>query len=123
MDLQPRTVLTQAVAKVDWLFSRHGTEATDTITLDLTTFTAGTHYVAADGYIPAGTPIVKDGTTNLYKPVASNATTCDGHLFREVPVNSGQTKAGAALLWHGEVVLAKLPTFAPNARAAHVRYV
>lgn len=51
-----------------WLLSPHGTGPGETlsITLDVSAFTAGTHY--PDGYIPSGTPLGKITATGLYGP-------------------------------------------------------
>jgi hypothetical protein len=125
--IQPTQTVNQSVASNEWLASRHGTDAVDTITLDLTTFTAGTHYVASattgkNPFIPAGTPVKKNGA--VYNPSANVDTTADGYLYKDVEFVTGQTKAGAALLWHGEVVTAKLNNaFAPNAKPATVRHI
>jgi hypothetical protein len=119
MDLQPRQTLSQQVASAEWLLSKHGTDATLSITLDLSTFVAGTHYVAADGYIPAGTPVKLNGS--LYNPSANADTSAAGYLYEPIKVNAGQTRAGAALLWHGAVKTAALNNaFAPGAKPAQV---
>ena len=119
MDIQPRQTLNQNVNSSEWLLSSHGVNAVVTITLDLTTFVAGTPYVAADGYIPAGTPLKLNGS--VYNPSANADTTAAGYLYRPIKISSGQTKAGAALLWHGAVKTSALNNaFAPNAKPAQV---
>jgi hypothetical protein len=50
-----------------WLGSAHGTTATRTVTLDVTAFTAGTHY--PNGYIPSGT-VLADIGGGLFGPYA-----------------------------------------------------
>jgi hypothetical protein len=50
-----------------WLGSAHGTTATRTITLDVSAFTAGTHY--PNGYIPSGMVLAHLGG-ELYGPYA-----------------------------------------------------
>lgn len=51
-----------------WLGSRDGTEFTESITLDVSAFTAETHY--PDGYIPSGTVLSKLGS-GLYGPYSA----------------------------------------------------
>lgn len=120
MDIQPRVTSDIGQHDYDWLDSRFGTEDPETVTLDLSKFTEATHY--PDGFIRAGGPITKDGTTGLYGPAAEADTTCDGHLYQNVQVNSGATKAGAPMLWHGVVRSARVP-YAAGALAPHFRYV
>lgn len=50
-----------------WLGSAHGTTATRTITLDVTAFTAGTHY--PNGFIPSGT-VLSELASGLFGPYA-----------------------------------------------------
>lgn len=50
-----------------WLGSAHGTTATRTITLDVSAFTAGTHY--PNGYIPSGM-VLSDLGNGLFGPYA-----------------------------------------------------
>lgn len=51
-----------------WDLSPHGSEpgTTPSITLDVSTFTAGTHY--PDGYLPSGLPLGRITATGLYGP-------------------------------------------------------
>lgn len=96
-----------------WLWGPHGTEpgTNPSITLDLTLFTAGTHY--PNGYIPSGIVLGKVTATGLYGPYDSGASdgrqTAAGLLFDSETVNTGQTKAGNALFVHGFVDPARLP--------------
>lgn len=114
MDLMPRQTKSEAVQSAEWLLSQHGVDTALTITLNLATFIAGTHYVAADGYIPAGTPVKI--ASGLYVPAANADTTAAGYLFQPIKVNAGATRAGASLFWHGVVKKSALNNaFAPNA--------
>lgn len=56
------------VEKRSWLLSQHGTDpgTTPSITLDVSAFTAGTHY--PNGYIPSGCPLSKITASGLYGP-------------------------------------------------------
>lgn len=96
-----------------WLGSAHGTEATETITLDVSTFTAGTHY--PNGYIFSGVTLGKITASGKYGPYNDGASdgrqTMVGHLFSGVKVRTdADVDAAGALLVHGIVVEAKLPT-------------
>ncbi|MER7331671.1 MULTISPECIES: hypothetical protein [unclassified Micromonospora] len=114
MDLTVRTVGYQTEDH-SWLGSAHGTEATDKIVLDLSLFTAGTHY--PNGFIPSGMTVAKVTTAGanqgMYGPY-NNALTngqevLAGHLYTNVAVNTGSTRAAGALLNHGKVREANLP--------------
>lgn len=56
------------VEKRSWLLSQHGTDpgTTPSITLDVSAFTAATHY--PNGYIPSGTNLAKITANGLYGP-------------------------------------------------------
>jgi hypothetical protein len=66
-DISVATVAYQ-VENRNWLLSQHGTDpgATLSITLDVSAFTAGTHY--PNGYLLSGTPLAKITATGLYGP-------------------------------------------------------
>lgn len=114
MDLTVRTVAYQTEDH-SWLGSAHGTEATDSIVLDLSLFTAGTHY--PNGYIPSGMPVAEvtavGANQGMYGPyngaLANGQQTNTGHLFTSIPVTAGQTRAAAARFTHGKVRVANLP--------------
>ncbi|QXW04015.1 head decoration protein [Rhodococcus globerulus] len=95
-----------------WLLSAHGTDpgANPSITLDVSKFTAGTHY--PKGYVASGTVVAKVTATGLYGPFDKDAT--DGratnacHLFGSLNV-VGLTKVGGAGVVHGFVKESRLP--------------
>ena|SRR5689334_11028397 len=99
----------------DWLGSQHGTDVLRPITLDVSTFTAGTHY--PDGYLKSGIPLGKitaSGKYGLYNDAASDGRqTCVGLLATGVEVinHRGQasTSVNGSMFLHGFVVLSKLP--------------
>jgi hypothetical protein len=97
-----------------WLGSAHGTNTADTITLDLSLFTAGTHF--PNGFIPAGMTLAKVTASGAYGPynnaLSNGQEVMKGHLYKpvNVPTDNVAGKAMGALYWHGEVVEAKLPT-------------
>ncbi len=70
MDLTVRTE-SWTVEDRSWLASRDGTAVTQSITLDTSAFTSGTHY--PNGYVPSGTILVHLGS-NLYGPYGGNAS-------------------------------------------------
>jgi hypothetical protein len=102
------TVRSEAFGVEDrsWLGSAHGTEATRTITLDVSAFTAGTHY--PDGYIPSGTVVARNDSSGMYEPYDGDNTAA-GFLFNSVAVTDGGADVGAPLLEHGMVIEDRLP--------------
>lgn len=93
-----------------WLGSSHGIDNCRTEQLDISAFTAGTHY--PNGYIPSGTPLAKVG--GLMVPYTSaEATTTGagvlaGHLFTDQNV-TGTNDFAVPVLDHGRVRTAKVP--------------
>lgn len=136
MTVQPVTTTQNLTADRSWLGSLHGTREVDTITLDMSTFVAATHYVAStDTAVPfsrflSGIPVGKITASGLYglynTGAADGRQTLAGFVFAEVLFNPAQTKVPAALLWHGSVKTAKLPVVvAPVAPSAscQIRFV
>jgi hypothetical protein len=99
-----------------WLGSAHGTDNCDPITLDADKFLSA----FPTGIVPSGVTLGKITATSLYAPYTDAAThgagtdAMEGHLFTTIDLHG--TTAGtavdtpAALLRHGHVVEAKLPT-------------
>ena len=119
------------VEKLSWLLDDGGWEK-ESITLDISTFTAGTHY--PNGFIPSGTNLGKITATNLYGPYDDTATdgrqTLRGHLgiSTKVPNPADTTKdAGAPLVFAAVVKESKLPATVDAAGktdvAGWIRYV
>ena len=52
-----------------WLADSRALEHPKSGTLDISAFTAGTHY--PDGYVPSGTPVTFDSGSGLYEPAAA----------------------------------------------------
>lgn len=107
MDLTPTTTSYGADSK-EWLGSAHGTTTAEAITLDPALMLA----VFEDGDIPSGVVLGKVTATGRYGPYDDAAVdgraVARGHLFDGVKVAAGHN-IGAALLWHGQVIEAKLP--------------
>ncbi|WP_330306214.1 MULTISPECIES: head decoration protein [unclassified Streptomyces] len=136
MTVQPVTTTLNLTADRSWLASLHGTSEVDSITLDMSTFVSGTHYVpSTDTSIPysrflSGIPVGKITASGLYGLYATGASdgrqTLAGFVFAEVLFAPAQTKVPAALLWHGSVKTAKLPiavaAVAPSA-TCQIRFV
>lgn len=119
MDIQPSVIsnlnMTSGQA---WLPSRHGTDATDTITLDITKFTAGTHYDVANYLVREnrmhdGIPVGKLTASGLYAPwtvgASDGSQVLAGFIYAPALFWPGSTKCSAAMFWHGSVTVAKLP--------------
>lgn len=95
-----------------WLGSAHGTDATETISLDTSTFTPATHY--PDGYFKSGIPLGRLTAGGKYGPYDGAATdgreVLVGFLFAAVKAPTVNTiDPAAALLTHGKVRESRLP--------------
>ncbi|MGD3109449.1 head decoration protein [Streptomyces sp. YGL11-2] len=138
MSIQPYTTSVTVTANRDWLASRHGTDSTETITLDLTKLTKNTHYVEPThvqphGYVRSGVPVGRvtaSGLYGAYDPTAEDGRQVfAGVVYTETPLTPGATLAPAALLWHGSVHTAKIPggidpaKIAPNSAGAQIRFL
>ncbi len=71
MDISVRPVGTWVPEDLSWLGSRDGFNVTQSITLDTSAFTEGTHY--PDGYVKSGTVLTQLGS-GLYGPYAADAS-------------------------------------------------
>lgn len=111
MDLNLRTE-TFGQDDQSWLGSDHGTDTARSITLDVATFTANTHY--PDGFLKSGLPLGKITASGKYGPYADGASdgreVLAGFLFTGIkaPASTATPVAGALLL-HCFVVESKLP--------------
>ncbi|MFD8023680.1 head decoration protein [Streptomyces lavendulae] len=136
--IQPTTTTVTLTADRDWLASRHGTDSTETITLDLTKLTKSTHYVeptaaGPHGFIRSGVPVGRITASGLYggyDPAATDGRqVLAGLVFAEAAFTSGQTKIPAALFWHGTAKAAKIPggidvtKIAANPAGAQIRFL
>jgi len=95
---------------MSWLDSDHGINNARTELVNLSAFTAGTHY--PNGFIPSGTPVAK--VAGLLVPYTSaEATTTGagilaGHILTDQQV-VGSGNFPAPLFKHGRVKAAKVP--------------
>ncbi|MGW0822548.1 head decoration protein [Streptomyces sp. NPDC002845] len=139
MTLQPIASSRSYTADRAWLASLHGTDQTETITLDISTFAEDTHWVAStDPHQPysrvlSGIPVGKISASGLYGPY--DAAAADGRqelagiTFAEALFAPTATRVPAALLWHGVVKAAAVPggidpsTVSPSSTGAQIRFV
>lgn len=111
MDL---TVRSETLSSGDqsWLASAHGTSNGRTITLDKSTFTAGTHY--PDGYFKSGLAISRITATGKYGPydnaTAGGQDVLSGFLLDSPTVPAEDVDPQGVLLEHCIILEAKLPT-------------
>ncbi|MEU6614485.1 head decoration protein [Streptomyces parvus] len=111
MNLQ-QTVRSFGMDDQSWLGSEHGTRATESCTLDTSTFTPATHYPA--GYFKSGVPLGQITATKKFGPYDDTAVdgrqTLVGHLFAAVGAPADNTiDVSAAILTHGKVRVSRLP--------------
>lgn len=94
-----------------WLGSTHGIANARTEVLDISTFTAGTHY--PDGYIRSGLPVAKVGGVLVpYDGTAGTTTGAGvlaGHVLTDQKVFGGED-LNVPLIDHGRVKVAKIAT-------------
>jgi len=107
---------------MSWLGSAHGLRNARTAILDISAFTAGTHY--PEGYIPSGTPVaLAAGLLVPYDKTEGTTTGAGilaGFVLTDQPV-VGTADFGVPLLDHGRINVAKVPYsggFAAPAAAA-----
>lgn len=98
----------------------HGITDARTEILDVSTFTAGTHY--PNGYIPSGLPVAKVGGVlvpyDATEGTVTNAGVLAGFVLTDQPV-VGTADFGVPVYDHGRVVTSKLPiSFTAPAAAA-----
>ncbi|MFI9600332.1 head decoration protein [Streptomyces sp. NPDC052043] len=111
MNLQ-QTVRTFGMDDQSWLGSEHGTQATESCTLDTSTFTPAPHYPA--GYFKSGIPLGQITATKKFGPYDSAASdgreVLVGFLFAAVgaPTDNAIDVSGA-LFVHGKVRESRLP--------------
>lgn len=105
---------------MSWLGSDHALNDARTEQLDISTFTAGTHY--PDGYIPSGLPVAK--VAGVLVPYDANEATVTAAGILAGFVLTDQRVVGTSdfpvpLFDHGRVKVANLPiTFVKPAAAA-----
>lgn len=123
-----RTERDWVAGDMSWLGSGHGLRNARTEILDISTFTAATHY--PNGYIPSGMPVAKVGGVLVPYDATEGTTTGAGILAgfiltdTRLGVVPGQTANPAddtnvPVLDHGRVKVANLPiAFVKPAAAA-----
>lgn len=111
-----------------WLGSDHGIANARTELLDISTFTAATHY--PNGYIPSGLPVAKVGGVLVPYDDTQGTTTGAGVLAGLILTDQsvvGTNDFAVPVLDHGRIRTAKLPQTVtlPGAAAktANVQFV
>lgn len=126
MNLSTRKEEFAGSGDLSWLGSAHGTDIADSITLDGARFTTDTQEGRwPEGEVPSGVVVARDATTGLVVPYdptydsdsatagaqPNGADTAIGHLLEGVRIDATNPgNVGAALYWHGQVIVANLPT-------------
>lgn len=93
-----------------WLGSSHGIRNARTETIDISAFTANTHY--PNGYLPSGTPVAIVSGLAVPYDVTVGTTTGAGILAGFILTDQkvvGTIDFGAPVLDHGRVNTAKVP--------------
>lgn len=122
MDFQPLSYSDSVTADRPWLASLVGVQDTNTITLDLSKFTSGTHYTAATmpflqgrNVMKSGIPLGKVTASGLYAPYAGPTSETQTVTITGAPTGgtftltfSGQTTAGIAYNANAATVQAAL---------------
>lgn len=111
-----RTEREWVAGDMSWLGSGHAIRNARTEILDVSAFTAGTHY--PNGYIPSGMPVAKVGGVlvpyDATEATVTGAGVLAGFLLTDQPlgVTPGATATediNVPLMDHGRVKVAKLP--------------
>jgi hypothetical protein len=105
---------------LSWLGTTHSIRNARTEILDISTFTAGTHY--PNGYIPSGLPVAKVGGVlvpyDATEATVTGAGILAGFVLTDHPTD-GVADSGVPLLDHGRVITANTPiSFTAPAAAA-----
>jgi hypothetical protein len=103
------------VENLSWKASGFGDEYHPGVTLDISKFTAGTHY--PNGYIPSGCVLGKVTATGMYGPyndaAVDGTNTARGLLIASCRVTQANgvaaTRVSSGLLIRGDVIEANLP--------------
>lgn len=106
---------------MSWLDSDHGITNARTDLLDISTFTAGTHY--PNGFIPSGQPVAKVGGVLVPYTSAEGTTTNAGVLWGHILTDQqvvGTNDFAVPVLKHGRVKTAKVPVGSDGAFTAPV---
>lgn len=116
------TTTTYGTGDYSWMLNTDGLDAAVTGVLDVSTFTAGTHY--PNGYFPCGLPVRIDDR-DVIRPWADDVGAKLGFLVGDVKTD-GVEDANCAVLVRGNVKTAKvqaiLATFAVPSTAPQVQF-
>lgn len=111
-DLTLDTSASYAGEDRSWTKSKKGYDTCRSITLDLSLFTAGTHF--PNGYLPSGLVLGVVTATGRYGPYLDAAgdgrTVARGFLFSSSYVKNATGRQSAALMIEGIIDTTELPT-------------
>lgn len=115
MDLSLRTE-SYGVDDQSWLGSAHGADSTESVTLDTSAFTAGTHYDELGGRFFSGIALARVAG-GKFGPAAA-AADVEGFLWASVSVPKSNTvDPSGAMLVRGTVRVSRLPVAVTGAAA------
>lgn len=99
-----------------WLGSRHGADVAKSVTLDPTAWTAKT----SDGRLKSGEACaIVNGLAVPFNAAGSGGTdVLAGFLLTDQSVRTGGGNVTAPMVWHGRIILSKLPSTVTAAAAA-----
>lgn len=113
MDIAVRDGKTFLNENQTWIGKTDALRDADSITLDRSAFDLAVTF--ADGFIPSGVALGRITATGLYGPYDDTAVdgteVAAGFLVASIAYDrNSSADLGAALMWHGEVIEANLPT-------------
>ncbi|MFE3196793.1 head decoration protein [Embleya sp. NPDC059237] len=139
MTIQPVATSRQVSTSRAWLGGAHGTDSTETITLDITTLTSGVHYLPSPDTsqpylcVLSGVPVGRITASRLYgayDPAATDGRQqLRGFIYADAIFGPDVKKIPAALLWHGTVVATAVPggidvsKIIPSVTGPQIRFV
>jgi hypothetical protein len=117
VDIHPYTTQEELFVGRPWLLNFHGSGMNETITLDLSKFSLGTHYTAPSAFQPenklkSGLPLGKIAASGLYGPYSAPT-----NEVQTATITGGPTGGTFTLTWSGQTTAA----IAYNATAAAVQ--
>lgn len=114
MDISVRAGQTYLNENQSWIGKTLALRDADSITLDRSAFDLTTAF--PNGFIPSGVVLARITATGLYGPYADagagGLADAAGFLVAAVAMDRDSlatSDVGAALMWHGEVIIANLP--------------
>ena len=95
-----------------WMLTGKGRDTCRTVTLDISAFTANTHY--PNGYLPAGLVLGKITASGMYAPYidanSDGTQTAELVLFNDQYVDGSGNDIVAACMTEGDIIVSRLPS-------------